>query len=257
MAVGSFLLGGVADQFGRRRSILTFLRRHDARQLHVFARRHSAGSGLLAFHHRAWHRRHAGGNQRRLGGIFQRSPAQPVGGADDHRLSTGQCLLRAAGLELLKTHNWRVVFEFAAILSAVLFPVVWFGVPESISWLCRKQPAGALEKDQHNPQANGTCRDRSAAALPPPAQRPSFKDLFTPLLMRLTLLMVVAYFAHITSFYYIIKWVAPIASDMGYSVRSWPTCCCGSALVVPRAARCSVCWRCAGAFACSRWASWC
>ena len=35
--------------------------------------------------------------------------------------------------------------------------------------------------------------------------------------MRLTILMVVAYFAHITAFYYIIKWVAPIASDMGYS----------------------------------------
>ncbi len=108
-------------------------------------------------------------------------------------------------------------FEFAAILSAALFPVVWFGVPESISWLCRKQPAGALEKINATLKRMGYAAISALPPMPPPAQRPSFKDLFTPLLLRLTLLMVVAYFAHITSFYYIIKWVAPIASDMGYS----------------------------------------
>ena len=95
--------------------------------------------------------------------------------------------------------------------------MVWFGVPESISWLCRKQPAGALEKVNATFKRMGYATIEALPPLPPPAQRPSFKDLFKPRLLRLTLLMVVAYFAHITSFYYIIKWVAPIASDMGYS----------------------------------------
>ena len=34
---------------------------------------------------------------------------------------------------------------------------------------------------------------------------------------KVTLLLVFAYFAHITSFYYILKWVAPIVSQLGYS----------------------------------------
>jgi predicted MFS family arabinose efflux permease len=119
--------------------------------------------------------------------------------------------------ELLKTHSWRVVFEFAAILSAVLFPVVWLLVPESISWLCRKQPARALEKVNATLKRMGHSAMPALPPMPPPAQRPSLRDMLTPQLLRLTILMVVAYFAHITSFYYIIKWVAPIASDMGYS----------------------------------------
>ena len=47
---------------------------------------------------------------------------------------------------LLKTHSWRVVFELGAGATAAMIPVVWFCVPESISWLCRKQPANALEQ---------------------------------------------------------------------------------------------------------------
>ena len=41
--------------------------------------------------------------------------------------------------------------------------------------------------------------------------------MFKPEYLRLTLLLVFAYFAHITSFYYILKWVAPIVSKLGYS----------------------------------------
>jgi predicted MFS family arabinose efflux permease len=118
---------------------------------------------------------------------------------------------------LLKTRSWRAVFEFAATLSAALIPVVWFLVPESVSWLCRKQPAGALEKVNASLKKMGRAAITALPVLPPLDQRPSFRDLFTPQLLRLTILMVAAYFAHITSFYYIIKWVAPIASDMGYS----------------------------------------
>ncbi len=69
--------------------------RHDPGKLHVFARLRFAEPWHLALYHGAWHRRHARGDQRCLGGVLQRSPAQPVGGADDHRLSARQCVLRA------------------------------------------------------------------------------------------------------------------------------------------------------------------
>ena len=117
---------------------------------------------------------------------------------------------------LLKTHTWRVVFELGAGATAALLPVVWFCVPESVSWLCRKQPANALAN------INATLRRMGHAAidaLPPLSAAPPkapLADVFKPQYLRLTLLLVFAYFAHITSFYYILKWVAPIVSQLGY-----------------------------------------
>jgi benzoate transport len=217
MAVGSFLLGGVADQIGRRKSILTFLI-----VMTIGSALCSRATSLLEL---GFWRFFTGLG---IGGMLAAINAASAEFSND-RLRNLWVALMTIGYplgnvfcalvvsELLKTHDWRVVFEFAAILSAVLFPVVWFLVPESISWLCRKQPADALAKVNATLKRMGRAAISALPALPPPEQRPSFKDLFTPQLLRLTLLMVLAYFAHITSFYYIIKWVAPIASDMGYS----------------------------------------
>ena len=217
MAVGSFVLGGVADQFGRRRSILTFL---VVMTLGSFMCSRATGVGDLMI----WRFITGLG----IGGMLAAINAASAEFSNDrsrnfwvalmtigYPLGNVFCALFVS--ELLKTHNWRAVFEFAAALSTALIPVVWFLVPESISWLCRKQPAGALERVNATLKKMGYAAIAALPPLPPATERPSFRDLFTPQLLRLTILMVVAYFAHITSFYYIIKWVAPIAADMGYS----------------------------------------
>ena len=98
-----------------------------------------------------------------------------------------------------------------------MIPVVWFLVPESVSWLCRKQPANALAR------VNATLRRMGRAAidvLPAMDSAPARVPLgavFNRQYLLLTLLLVFAYFAHITSFYYILKWVAPIIAKMGFS----------------------------------------
>ncbi|HEX5161087.1 MAG TPA: MFS transporter [Steroidobacteraceae bacterium] len=217
MAVGSFVLGGVADQIGRRRSILIFLvvmtlgsfmcsRADDLTDLRIWRFFTGLGiGGMLAAINAA--SAEFSNDRMRNFWVALMTIGYPLGNVF--------CALFVS--ELLKTHSWRAVFEFAATLSAALIPVVWFLVPESVSWLCRKQPAGALEKVNASLKKMGRAAITALPVLPPLDQRPSFRDLFTPQLLRLTILMVAAYFAHITSFYYIIKWVAPIASDMGYS----------------------------------------
>ena len=118
---------------------------------------------------------------------------------------------------LLKTHDWRVVFELGAGATAAMIPVVWFCVPESISWLCRKQPVNALTKINVSLRRMGHA---AIDALPPLSAAPPkapLADVFKPQYLRLALLLVFAYFAHITSFYYILKWVAPIVTKLGYS----------------------------------------
>jgi predicted MFS family arabinose efflux permease len=57
-------------------------------------------------------------------------------------------------------------------------------------------------------------------ALPPLSSAPPkapLADVFKRPYRVLTFLLVFAYFAHITSFYYILKWVAPIVTKLGYS----------------------------------------
>src|SRR5262249_44017885 len=47
---------------------------------------------------------------------------------------------------LLRSGDWRPVFYFGAVVTTALLPIVFVVVPESIHWLARRQPTGALEK---------------------------------------------------------------------------------------------------------------
>jgi MFS family permease len=51
--------------------------------------------------------------------------------------------ITSAGLELAE---WRSVFQFGAIVTTALIPIVFFFMPESVHWLARKQPKNALER---------------------------------------------------------------------------------------------------------------
>jgi hypothetical protein len=118
-------------------------------------------------------------------------------------------------------------------------------VPESVSWLCRKQPA------TRSTRINATLRRMGHAAIDSPAGRgwtsvkAPWLDVFRRQYLLLTLLLVFAYFAHITSFYYILKWVAPIVTKMGFSPPTSRTCCSGPAWAVHPGGASSASSRCA------------
>jgi benzoate transport len=217
MAVGSFLLGGVADYFGRRRAILTFL---VVMSIGMYFCSHADNREQLA----AWRFFTGLG----IGGMLAAINATAAEFSNDRSrkfwvaLMTigyplGNILAAFIISPLLKTHSWRVVFELGAGATAIMIPVVWLCVPESVSWLCRKQPANALAR------INASLRRMGHAvieALPPLSSAPPkapLVDVFRKPYLLLTLLLVFAYFAHITSFYYILKWVAPIVTKLGYS----------------------------------------
>ncbi len=118
--------------------------------------------------------------------------------------------------------DWRGVFHFGAAATAVFIPVMWFLVPESISWLTTKQPAGALQK------INATLRRMGHAAIDAlpvlsvdaTGRKEGTDTIFSPTMLRTTLLMAATYFFHIITFYYLIKWVPKIVVDMGFAASS-------------------------------------
>jgi len=217
MAIGSFVLGGAADYFGRRKAILVFLVimatgmylcSHATSRETLAAFRFFTGLGI--------------------GGMLAAINAAAAEFSNDRMrrfwvaLMTigyplGNILAALVLSPLLKTHTWRIVFELGAVATAVMIPVVWFLMPESVSWLCRVQPANALARINEGLRRMGRATIEALPAKSAGRFKAPLADVFKKPYLNLTLLLVVGYFAHIISFYYLLKWVAPIVKQLGFS----------------------------------------
>jgi len=118
---------------------------------------------------------------------------------------------------LLKQSDWRSVFWFGAAVTAFFIPLVFFLIPESIQWLCQRQPPKALVRLNRALIRMGHAPVDALPAVSAQARDRSPLDLFSPQLLRITLLMSFAYFLHVISFYFIIKWVPDIVVRLGYT----------------------------------------
>src|SRR4026207_1936203 len=128
---------------------------------------------------------------------------------------------------LLVGGDWRWLCLFRTLATAVCIPLVLWLMPESVSYLVERRPAKALAR------VNSTLRrlgHRSVGSLPPAsaatgARVGSFTELFSPQLARATILLTLAYFAHIMTFYFILKRIPKNGAALGF-VR---TPCAGGA----------------------------
>ncbi|WP_308910430.1 MFS transporter [Pseudokordiimonas caeni] len=120
---------------------------------------------------------------------------------------------------LLVDGNWRDVFVLGTIMTALMLPLTWFLLPESIDYLMQK-------KQQERPIAriNAVLKRLGHATVtrlaPPQAsanQRGGVTALFSGAYAGPTILLTLAYFTHIMTFYFILKWIPKIVVDMGYA----------------------------------------
>ncbi len=119
---------------------------------------------------------------------------------------------------LLKAYDWRITFVLGAALSAAFLPLVYFYVPESVAYLNRKRPEGALEKIQHIMARLGHTGPEKLLAVEPDKVEPEgTSNLFKPPMLGTTIILLVAYFGNIATYYYFVKWLPTIVSDLGYS----------------------------------------
>jgi benzoate transport len=217
MGFGAFILGHLADRFGRRPTILFSLA---LMSIGMYLASIAASVTVLAAI-----RLFTGLG---IGGILASVNAMAAEFSNQRSRSLSVSLM-AAGYPmgvivggsiaslLLASFDWRSVFLFGAIFTLAFLPLAWFMMPESISYLVHKRPVGALERINRSLKKMG---HKAIQALPPsPADEvhPSLARLFRPDLRRSTLLLAVAYFTHIMTFYYLIKWIPKLVVDMGYS----------------------------------------
>ena len=72
------------------------------------------------------------------------------------------------------------MFYFGALVTAALIPVVYSLVPESVHWLARKQPVGALEAVNRAMARMGHSPVAALPVIPPEARAKSAGDIFGP-----------------------------------------------------------------------------
>jgi MFS family permease len=118
---------------------------------------------------------------------------------------------------LLASFDWRAVFLLGAALTAAVLPLAWLFLPESIEYLATRRPANALQR------INTTLRRMRHAtidALPSASTRAassSVTALFAPGLANTTVILTFAYFTHIMTFYFTLKWIPKIVVDLGFA----------------------------------------
>jgi len=216
MALGSVLLGRLADRVGRRSTILSCLA---VMSVGMFGAATSTNVEILAI----WRVFTGLG----IGGMLAATNAA-VAEASNRQYRPLTVILMAAGYPvgtviggsissgLLAFFDWRSVFICGGIMSLIFFPIVLRAAPESIPYLIQRRGNDALERVNQLLTKMG---HQPVPVLPRHSEENSGRPvtaLFSGDLLRPTIVLTLAYFAHIMTFYFILKWIPKIVADLGY-----------------------------------------
>ncbi|MEK9927631.1 MAG: MFS transporter [Halieaceae bacterium] len=218
MAVGSIFLGNVADRIGRRPLLLICL---GVMALGMYLASLATGvSDMLVY------RVFTGLG---IGGMLAGTNAMTAEFANEKQRKRSITIMVAgyplgvifggiaAGAIVEVTGDWRDIFALGAAVSALMLPVVWLCVPESIEYLSKKPNDSTLSKINVVLKKLGHER---IEALPPKTvtkvQDSKISDLFTSQFAKTTIVLTITYFMTIVTFYFILKWVPKLVQEMGF-----------------------------------------
>lgn len=212
MGFGSVLLGGAADKYGRKVTMLVCL---VIMALGMWMAGHATGvSDMFVY-------RFATGIG--IGGMLSATNAVTAEASNNkwRRFSIGLYVAGyplgaiiggvAASEWLLPTFGWQGVFEFGAIVTAALIPILMLLVPETAAYRASKDDLAGVNKTL---KAFGKPEIAELPASDPEAEKPKVTDILSnPRLRPVTLLLAFGYMFHTITFYYILKFAVQIVAD--------------------------------------------
>lgn len=212
MGFGSVLLGGVADKYGRKMTMIgclvlmaggMWMAGHAVGVPDMVAYRFLTGIGI-------------GGMLAATNAVTAESSnlkwrrtaiAAYVAGYPLGAIIGGV----AASEWLLPTFGWRGVFDFGAIVTAALIPVVMLIIPETAAYRASKDDLAGVNKTL---RAFGKPGIDSLPPKSATAAKPKVTDILSnPQLRPVTLLLAFGYMFHTVTFYYILKFAVQIVAD--------------------------------------------
>ncbi|MBD8682526.1 MFS transporter [Pseudomonas sp. CFBP 13719] len=122
--------------------------------------------------------------------------------------------------QIIPSMGWRAVFLYGGIVTLMTLPLLLVWLPESLVFLASRQPQGALHKVN---RLLARVQLEPIEQLPPvsaSARQPlrvAFAQLFSPPLLRSTLLIWLAFFLVMFGFYFVMSWTPRLLVAAGLS----------------------------------------
>ncbi len=122
---------------------------------------------------------------------------------------------------LLATYSWRSAFLFGAIMSALMIPIVYLKLPESLDFLVAKQPRGAQGRINEVLVKIGQPPIDSLPARPSEDKGSSIGilHLLSDGRLQRTLLIWTSFFMVMFSFYFVLSWTPKLLAEAGLSTQ--------------------------------------
>lgn len=117
---------------------------------------------------------------------------------------------------LIDQFGWHSTFFLGFGMTFALIPIVFFFVPETIHWQIRNQRSDTLEKVNSTLKKMGHAPIDALPDISAELAEKSHDSIFSPKLIRTTVIVTIAYFFHIMTFYFILKWTGVIVEDRGF-----------------------------------------
>jgi MFS transporter, AAHS family, 4-hydroxybenzoate transporter len=134
--------------------------------------------------------------------------------------SIGAVVSGLAAAKIIPAYGWQAMFQTAGIATLATVPFIFFFLSESLDFLLKKHPTGALEK------ANAILskiNEPTLHELPPlsinTVEKPSVTSLLTPERKMSTLQLWLALFLAFASLYFLTTWIPKLASSAGLSME--------------------------------------
>jgi MFS transporter, AAHS family, vanillate permease len=216
MGLGALFLGGVADRIGRRPTILLCLAvmspgmlgagfANGVIDLLIYRLITGIGIGGMLASTNAMAAEYSNARHRNLA-VTLMAGGYPL----------GVILGGTVAAELLVRFDWRAIFYFGAGVTASFLVAVWYLLPESVSFLAKKQPVDALRRINSILSRMRQAPLERLAEAKQPTHKTSMAALFSSKLRFITVVLTVAYFSQIMTHYFFLKWVPKLVTDMGY-----------------------------------------
>jgi benzoate transport len=216
MAFGSIFLGGVADKIGRRPTLIGCLIVMAAGMLGAT----TASSPVILSAWRIFTGLGIGGMLSATNAVVAEFSSKKARAMCISIMVIGYPLGAGFGglyaSSLIEPYGWRAVFYLGATATGLLLPLLFFTVPESVHWLTRKQPEGALGLVNNSLSKLGLPTVSTLPVITTAEQKKSVGDIFSPALIATTITVTAVYFLHILTFYFLVKWTPQILTMMSF-----------------------------------------
>lgn len=132
----------------------------------------------------------------------------------------GAVLSGLAAAQIIPAYGWRTMFQVAGIATLLTLPFIFFFLAESLEFLMKKRPNGALEKTN---SLLAKINQPQFTELPPlsieTVEKPSVTALLKPERRLSTLQLWLALFMAFGSLYFLTTWIPKLASSTGLSME--------------------------------------